>query len=320
MPKSSSVSKGMTYTKDEFGKEILLKDGNLQVMMEWERPYMDACIETLHPKGDVLEIGFGLGYSATAIQKFKPKSHTIIECDPVVIEKAQEWAKKHPNVKIVQGMWQDVLQQLGKFDSIFFDDYSPLSTDDIKQITSDAQQGTTLAKEVDNLKNKLTASLKHFENVKFNDADLQTFGQQLLNRPNTQPKDVIDFIHALAKNGNITEKQGEAFLKTVKKQSKKPASQSSSDALVQWANQKEMMGDRLVTFIEACLEHHMNKGARLSSYLASADSKLLHKEFKEKILSRKDVEFTEKSIPIKVPPNCNYFHGDKAIVMVIEKK
>lgn len=29
---------------------------------------------------DVLEIGFGCGYSASRIQRFQPRSHTIIEC------------------------------------------------------------------------------------------------------------------------------------------------------------------------------------------------------------------------------------------------
>ena len=33
-----------------------------QVMMEWEKPYMKK-VKNLKPKGDVLEIGFGLGYS-----------------------------------------------------------------------------------------------------------------------------------------------------------------------------------------------------------------------------------------------------------------
>jgi len=33
-----------------------------------------------HKDCDVLEIGFGCGYSASRIQSFKPRSHTIIEC------------------------------------------------------------------------------------------------------------------------------------------------------------------------------------------------------------------------------------------------
>jgi hypothetical protein len=37
--------------------------------------------------GDVLNVGFGMGLVDTAIQKRKPKSHTIIEAHPGVYEK-----------------------------------------------------------------------------------------------------------------------------------------------------------------------------------------------------------------------------------------
>ena len=102
----------MEYAKDEFGKEVLLKDGKFQVMMEWEKPYMEACIDALQPFGDVLEIGFGCGYSATRIQTFKPKSHTIIEFHPMVAQKARAWAEQYPNVTIVEGTWQNALASL----------------------------------------------------------------------------------------------------------------------------------------------------------------------------------------------------------------
>ena len=114
------------YKIDEHGKEILLKDNKHQVMMEWEKPYMEACIDKLQPKGDVLEIGFGMGYSATRIQKYKPKSHTIIEMDPTVIERLKEWAKDYDNIIIVEGTWQEKIHNLGTFDEIFMDD-SPLN-------------------------------------------------------------------------------------------------------------------------------------------------------------------------------------------------
>ena len=64
----------MQFTKDDLGHEVLLKDGKFQVMMQWEKPYMQACIDALKPTGDVLEVGFGCGYSATHIQTYHPKS------------------------------------------------------------------------------------------------------------------------------------------------------------------------------------------------------------------------------------------------------
>ena len=111
------------YKIDKHGKEILLQDDKHQVMMEWEKPYMEACIDKLQPKGDVLEIGFGMGYSATQIQKYKPKSHTIIEMDSMVIKRLKKWAKAYDNIIIVEGTWQKEIHKLGKFDEIFFDDF-----------------------------------------------------------------------------------------------------------------------------------------------------------------------------------------------------
>ena len=110
-------------TKDQYKKDLLLDDKNFQVMMEWEKPYMKALVNKLKPTGDVLEIGFGLGYSANQIQQHKIKSHTIIEANSSILKKLKTWAKKqkHP-VNIIEWTWQNKLKTLGKFDSIFFDD------------------------------------------------------------------------------------------------------------------------------------------------------------------------------------------------------
>ena len=93
------------YKKDEVNKDILTDERDKeQVMMEWEKPYMEAMVEKLNPSGDVLEIGFGMGYSANAIQKFDINSHTIIETDENVLKKLKEWAplQKH-KVNIIEG-------------------------------------------------------------------------------------------------------------------------------------------------------------------------------------------------------------------------
>ncbi|KAF0703146.1 hypothetical protein AaE_015523 [Aphanomyces astaci] len=113
------------YGTDVHEHEILLSSAGQQVMMAWEREYMEKCVDALGitPTSDVLEIGFGLAYSATRIQSYSPKSHTIIECDPVSLVELEVWAKTRPNVVIVAGTWQTVLASLGSFDCIFFDDY-----------------------------------------------------------------------------------------------------------------------------------------------------------------------------------------------------
>jgi len=99
-------------------------DGLEYVMMDWETPLMEAHSKLVcHNKGDVLEFGFGMGISATFIQSHKPKSHTIIEIHPQVAQKAREWAQDKTGVKIIEGDWYECLDQLGKYDGIFFDTY-----------------------------------------------------------------------------------------------------------------------------------------------------------------------------------------------------
>ena len=103
--------------------DTLVDDENRGVMMAWEAPLMEAHAELLcESKGDVLNIGFGMGFIDTAIQSLSPRSHTIIEAHPVVYKKMIDdgWDKK-PNVKIVFGRWQDVIDGLGPFDSVYFD-------------------------------------------------------------------------------------------------------------------------------------------------------------------------------------------------------
>lgn len=112
-------------TKDKNNKDILLDPTQKhQIMMEWEKPYMQTCIQKLQPFGDVLEIGFGLGYSATEIQKFSINSYTLIECDKKIYQRALEWKKQynHP-INIIFGRWENVYKILPKYDCAFFDDY-----------------------------------------------------------------------------------------------------------------------------------------------------------------------------------------------------
>ena len=109
-------------SKDIYNKDILLNEKKEQIMMEWEKPYMEECINTLNPQGDILEIGFGLGYSANQIRKYPIKSHTIIEADDTIYKDLLNWAdsKTIP----VHGYWQKELSKLGQFDCIFFDDFA----------------------------------------------------------------------------------------------------------------------------------------------------------------------------------------------------
>ena len=104
-----------------------------QVMQEWERPAMKAMAEfAAESHGDVLEVGFGMGISATYIQEIGVKSYTVVEFNDGVIEAFEEWRRGYPNsdIRLTRGKWQDTVSQLGSYDGIFFDAY-PTSEEEI---------------------------------------------------------------------------------------------------------------------------------------------------------------------------------------------
>lgn len=74
--------------------------------------------------GDVLDIGFGMGFSAKKISELVD-TYTCIEINPQIYEKAKEWAKDKQNVEIIFGDWIDIIPTLNKkFDGIFFDTHN----------------------------------------------------------------------------------------------------------------------------------------------------------------------------------------------------
>lgn len=203
----------MEFTKDSEGKEQLIKDDKFQVMMEWEKPYMEACIEELKPFGEVLEIGFGCGYSAEAIQKFPIKSHTIIEYHPVVFEKAKEWAKDKKNVTLIHDTWQNALPKLGQFDTIFFDDYPLESEAETKEAQKTLKKTIPILDKGKKLLEKVENQFTFLKTLKYSDADLEEFFAHVTKNKETKPEHFIRFFIELEKKGQITLAQ----LETVQK-------------------------------------------------------------------------------------------------------
>ncbi|OWM70806.1 protein arginine N-methyltransferase 2 [Punica granatum] len=108
-----------------FSEDKLMDSNSKAVMMAWEKPLMEAHAKAIcSGGGHILNIGFGMGLVDTAIQRYSPASHTIIEAHPEVYDRMIRtgWGEKN-NVKIVFGRWQDVLSQLESYDGIFFDTY-----------------------------------------------------------------------------------------------------------------------------------------------------------------------------------------------------
>ncbi|KAL7154977.1 hypothetical protein ABFS83_03G041500 [Erythranthe nasuta] len=115
------------YLEDRvtFSEDKVMDKESKAVMMAWEGPLMEAHAKAIcSGGGHVLNIGFGMGLVDTAIQKYTPTSHTIVEAHPEVYARMLQngWGEKE-NVKIIFGRWQDVLPKLESYDGIFFDTY-----------------------------------------------------------------------------------------------------------------------------------------------------------------------------------------------------
>jgi len=100
------------------------RKSSAMVMERWEEPIIKKHVELLNVKDkDVLEIGFGMGISANMIQEGQPKSHTIIECHPQVINYFMTTYEHRDKIKLIPDFWQNVINSIGKFDCILFDTY-----------------------------------------------------------------------------------------------------------------------------------------------------------------------------------------------------
>ena len=72
-----------------------------EIMEDWQVPIMQAMASNVtQTHGAVLEIGFGIGASATFIQERGARSHTIVECNDSVVERYEDWKANYPDQDI----------------------------------------------------------------------------------------------------------------------------------------------------------------------------------------------------------------------------
>jgi SAM-dependent methyltransferase len=127
------MKKNYIYQNINIKDNIILDENGNAIMMEWERSIMFASAKMIcHNKGDVLNIGFGMGIIDSFIQENNPYTHWIIEKHPQVIEymKNTGWYDKK-NVKILEGDWKDFIQYLPLFDGIYFDIWEDLDHENL---------------------------------------------------------------------------------------------------------------------------------------------------------------------------------------------
>lgn len=119
------AARKIRVSRDANGDEMLVLDAepgagrNRIVMMAWERPYMEALVANLDisPADHVLEVGFGLGFSARAIAARRPQKHVVLEPAPAVVERAAGFDVRCDT-------WQRFCGEADeRFDAVFFDDF-----------------------------------------------------------------------------------------------------------------------------------------------------------------------------------------------------
>ena len=116
-----------------FDNKIVDLEKGIEVMMDWEDDVMKKSAEFVcHNKGDILEIGFGMGICADYIQAQGVNTHTIVEIHPQILEKLKVWANGKSNVTIVEGDWNSI-DSLTAYDCIFLDTFGDDSLSEFKE-------------------------------------------------------------------------------------------------------------------------------------------------------------------------------------------
>ena len=128
-----------------FSDTKIVDDSDMEVMMSWEAPIMEKSAEYVcQSRGDILEIGFGMGICADYIQAQNVNSHTIVEIHPQIIERLNTWASGKSNVTVVEGDWNSV-NGLSTYDGIFLDTFGDENWNNFKTFaTAKAKSGAKI--------------------------------------------------------------------------------------------------------------------------------------------------------------------------------
>lgn len=123
------------YEVSEWGEAPAVYDDHTlkilgrEVMEDWETPYMERLGGVAAQNGGaVLELGYGMGISSTAIQSHDVENYTVIEAHPDVLRRCVDENRDAINAGrmcMLGGYWQNVTPLLkdNSFDGILFDTY-----------------------------------------------------------------------------------------------------------------------------------------------------------------------------------------------------
>ena len=154
----------------EFFDNKIVDTNQAEVMMDWESPVMEKSAEFVcHNKGDILEIGFGMGICSDYIQAQGVNSHTIVEIHPQIIERLKTWANGKSNVTIIEGDWSTV-NGLSTYDGIFIDTYGDVNWSNFKSFALDKAKGGAKITYWNNFTDKRNEH--NFDSVSFDDISI----------------------------------------------------------------------------------------------------------------------------------------------------
>ncbi len=244
--------------------------------MEWEERYIEAVLNALRPGGNVLQIGYGSGVAADQIQRFLPTGHTIVERNPQLAKRAEKWAKNLSGVKIVEDSWENALPELGVFDAVFFNEFTP-------PVQIDNSFTNEILKEGSQLLEEIGQQLPELKKIRYKDHELEEFFQSA--GPSSK-KQVSRFLADLEENGQITPEQKEKLIRKyklpeVKKNGKVPMNLG-------------MAVDPMLLFLKECLRTHMRKGSRFSCFCPAPILKSEDPLFSSEVIVDPTVHYTEE--------------------------
>ena len=154
----------------EFFDNKIVDTNQAEVMMDWESPVMEKSAEFVcHNKGDILEIGFGMGICSDYIQAQGVNSHTIVEIHPQIIERLKTWANGKSNVTIIEGDWSTV-NGLSTYDGIFIDTYGDENWSNFKSFALDKAKDGAKITYWNNFTDKRNEH--NFDSVSFDDISI----------------------------------------------------------------------------------------------------------------------------------------------------
>ncbi len=133
--------------------KIIFDDQEYDIMFTNERQTVEAGVDELFAHftiNSVIEIGFGLGFTAQKFQDHGVQAHYILEPHPQIAQRAREWREtqaNRDNIFIIEEFYQDWQREeedghLVRADIVYYDtaDWSNENSLDFVQVEEETKQ------------------------------------------------------------------------------------------------------------------------------------------------------------------------------------